>query len=256
MKAIKDFLTEWPLLNAISLLGLVLYISGFLVWNFYLYTLGFIDDSFLQAKFILTGLTFCLTSFFLFCLVYLPGLLFRHIYHQYRQTGFLSEYFSGSFEFYYKALLTGVGITCLLLWMIIYSSVIFPYIPQLLGGGQPRAISFIVEEKSAEILNSFGIVLGEGEKYQTPPTLCIVHENSGLVFVALEDRILALYKSLLTGYVSLPGPKQQNEQKCIFIATEWSKKGLLFSLLLVETNFENLLLAVFDRPYRKGFIAQ
>lgn len=78
-----------------------------------------------------------------------------------------------------------------------------------LGGGNPRALSFIVSEEELIFWGSFGIEKGSGAKFQSE-NLCVVYENEDWIIFALEDRILQLKKDFIKGFGSIPSPEKKD----------------------------------------------
>src|SRR3989338_10502734 len=70
-------------LQYLSVIGLVLFICGFWIWNIYLSALGFSEDEIVKTRFILTGFIFALItgvgSFLLFQVAYSISWVLRKI---------------------------------------------------------------------------------------------------------------------------------------------------------------------------------
>lgn len=252
---------HYSIVLAIPVLFLV---TGFLVWNIYLYNFGFVEDSLIRGKFILAGIVFYVitTLFFAFLMVIgfsfalIVKLVFNLISGLFGQElknkilNFLRELFD--FETFGN--ITGA---CVLffIWLIIYTVYIFPMIPGVFGGGQPRSVSLVATADTLSILTSLGIQRGEGATYQTA-NLCIVHENEQGIYVLLGDRVIMLKNSLFEGFSALPGIKSVYEQNCILIAREWSIQGFVFSRLLIQTELQNIWRALKNEPQQYFSVVQ
>lgn len=213
------------------LLGLPIFglIVGFFIWNIYLSSLGFFEDELLRAKFILSGFLFFFVTLFLWLLL---RIVFKILFCFKKEKIKIPQF-----------LFPLLGI----LWLMFYTIFLFPVLPNFIGGGQPRSLSLIAEEDNLKILNSLEIKLAGGATYQTE-NLCITHENSRTIYILRENRILALDKSLIQGFGSLPGIKSINEQMCIEYAQSWSRQGLIFSFILFRTSFTNLFRSILGKP--------
>jgi len=239
LKQIKKFIETYsPRAYSIILAAPVgVLILGFIIWNIYLYSFGSIEDEILRAKFILSGFTFCVISYFLWriakFIVNIFSILLNKVikYKEKEKTG------ERGFRLIHALIA--------LIWIFFYTLFIFPVIPVIFGGGQPRSLSLIATAESMSVLNSLEIQKGIGADYQTE-NLCIVHENSHAVYILREDRILSLDRSLFQGLGSLPGIKSFHEQQCIEYAYAWSVQGTFFSIILVFINIVNKTKEVFS----------
>jgi len=247
-------------------------IFGFTIWNIYLFTFGFIEDEILRAKFILSGFFFLLASFIVFSYLNLIWSLIKWIikllFHLFifiiifslnklvwtekaqfilqKIRGLAGRFLYPGFKNLWDVIKPTLVIGFIILWIIFYTLFVFPIMPAVTGGGQPRALS-IITKSNADVVDSFGINLGDGADYQTV-NVCVVHENSHYIYVLRNDRILAFDKSLIDGFVSLPGQKSVYEQSCIQQAYSWSKTGFWFSWILFKTSFGNLLREALGLP--------
>ncbi len=190
------------------------FVIGFIIWNIYLYSLGFVEDDLLRARFIFTGFFFLAWSA---VIAIIParryGGFTKLIVH------IISHKISWAIY--------------LLLWLIFYSLIIFPMWPLGWGGGQPRALSIIGDKEYLDRLNTFGIVMAEGAEFQTA-NICVAYESSEMVVVLLENRVLRLNQSDIGGLAALPGAKETYmEPRCINLAHSWALTGFISSILLL-----------------------
>ncbi|MBX9724651.1 MAG: hypothetical protein K2X81_24820 [Candidatus Obscuribacterales bacterium] len=131
-----------------------------------------------------------------------------------------------------------VGTLLIFVWGVFYIQNLFPVVPAVLGGGQPRAVALLVSKETLQILATFGISAGEGATYQTQ-SLCTLSESNDGVIVIAADRVLLIKSSLYSGLISLPGPNAINEQPCIQYLKSWVSQGLYGEILLLEVSISN-----------------
>lgn len=188
------------------------FICGFLIWNVYLYALGFKEDDILQIRFIVTGICFIFLSTPLVALLYYINkkIIIRNAFWK-----FLYEY---------------MCIILAIIYFIIYILIIFAKIPIALGGGRPRALSIITDSNNLDFLSKFSIPLGEGSKTQTA-NICVAYENEKSVVVLLGNRVLQLKKDDFKGFASLPGISVGLARKCSENANNWIHKAFLFEFM-------------------------
>ena len=252
---------------ALPVFGLIF---GFFIWNIYLFNFGFLEDELLKAKFILSGAIFLIVTFsavvFLILIYTLCKISYKFLNwsrEKLKNTKgvdkillFLSKIPTWHFvekakvlmgQFLKKEILYLAYILFFLLWLVFYTIYLFPIEPALIGGGQPRSISLLTTSQNMQVLNSLGIVKGEGADYQTE-NLCLVHENSHSIYILRNDRVLMLDRSLIHGLGSLPGKKSIYEQDCIRLALSWSFQGYQVSKLLFVTSAKNLVRQLFGLP--------
>lgn len=269
IKLIEDYSPrKYSIVLALPVFGLIF---GFFIWNIYLFNFGFLEEELLRAKFILSGAIFLIVTsiivvFFILiydAIIFLCKLSWKFLNWSREKLKnakrvdkillFLSKvpisYFCekakilmGQFlkrEIFYLAY-----VLLFLFWLVFYTIYLFPIVPALVGGGQPRSISLLATSPNMQVLNSLGIVKGEGADYQTE-NLCVVHENSHSVYILRNDRVLMLDRSLIHGFGSLPGKKSIYEQDCIQYARSWSLQGYQVSKLLFITSITNLVRQLF-----------
>jgi hypothetical protein len=233
--------------SIILIIPITLYIFGFLIWNTYLYSFGFSETEILKAQFITTGFAFFLFSFLLWLVIrvfIIFWLVLKRIIRLFLKS---IDKFKITLPYDIKIFLS---LCIVLFWMLFYVGYIFPILPQILGGGQPRSVSLISESKM-QVLNSLGIELGAGATHQTE-NLCIIHENERGIYVIREDRILMIERSLFQGFGSLGGERSVHEQHCIQYAIYGCRKGIYFSLMLLpKIQIKNLFAPIFgyDKEY-------
>ncbi len=112
----------------------------------------------------------------------------------------------------------------LIILIFLFSLLLFPAIPRILGGGRPVGMSIFPNKYnlSMEDLSKIGIPSGEGSDIQTA-NLCIAYENARVVVVLRSDRVIQLSKSQLNGLGVLPGDKdiEKLEKNCGKLARVW-----------------------------------
>lgn len=235
LKTLNNILEEYSPENYSVLLALpiLLLVIGFLIWNFYLYSFGFIEDEILRTKFIPTGLCFVVTSlFFWFILNLIKKTVFNFLEKEKIECSIFSCCYSARLF---------LNILIITIWFSFYLFYVFPILPSVLGGGQPRALSLLVVDKeSLSALNSLNIHLATGAINQTE-NLCIVHENSQGIYVIRKDRILMLDRSLFRGFGSLGGIRVEQEQECIRNAVGRFHEGSSLSIILLVSQVSNLV---------------
>lgn len=211
----------------------------------------------MKAKFILSGTIFLIVTFFIiifFNLAYtIITLLFNVLYKIINWLrdklnkkwinnilSFLLKKIIFIGEFLKRFFLYPFYVLLFLFWLGFYVIYIFPVIPSLIGGGQPRSVSLLATLNGMEVLNSLEIKKGKGAYHQTE-NICLVHENSHSIYILRSDRVLVLDKSLTQGFASLPGKKSEYEQDCIELAFLMSMQGYKTSKLLFITSTKNLI---------------
>lgn len=237
----------------ILILPAVALTTGFLVWNIYLYSLGFIENDLIRSRFLITGASFILISYLLYPILKLFLKLFLISFRCLKEK--ITLFFSWIRNLpkeepnQKKAKTPKKKLTtyCFLFffWMLIYSVLIFPRLPLIIGGGQPRAISLIMNEENIKQLVSLQIKLTEGGPYQTE-NVCVAYESTENIIIMRNDRVLSFKKSLIEGFGSLPGKRSEFEQTCVAYATTWSYRGLILGLLLPILSILNFFFNIID----------
>lgn len=221
--------------SIILILPILTLIAGFLIWSIYLYSLGFIINDLLRTRFILTGILFIIVTYVVYSLVkILPSLLKKIIIKIYSR--FIKNNNSKVLFFGFLSLI----------WLSIYSIILFPKIPLVFGGGQPKALALIMNEDGVKFLQSFNFGVPEGAKYQTQ-NICLAYEGVEDLIILRDDRIISLKKSLISGFVSLPVTNAVNEETCISYASDWAWKGFLSSLILLLSTTLQFILALLHK---------
>lgn len=242
---------RYSLLLAVPIIFLIV---GFLIWNFYLFVLGFVEGEILRAKFITTGAFFAIFSFLVFTFFsFLADVIVLFI-------KWFARIYLKKTEWKKRESRPNSGvqtISLFLLWFFIYTFGIFPSLPLVLGGGQPRSVALIANMEDIRTLSSIDIRLPEGSTVQTE-SLCVVHENSDGIYVLRNNRILMIKNSLYDGLVSLPGVvKFSNEQLCKRSIREWITQGMIFTLISLVTDVTNLFRALFAlNPVEVAFMCE
>ncbi|MEK7643221.1 MAG: hypothetical protein AAB372_02130 [Patescibacteria group bacterium] len=205
----------------LSYATLVSYVVGFLIWSIYLYSLRFVEIDVLQTRFILTGFSFLLSLGVLSALLaILIQILQKGLQITIRPRGDLVAYIK-RFQLQY------LFCTIILLFILYaYSVLIFPQIPQLYGGGRPRALSVLAYPDQLEFLKAFGVENGASSATQTA-NYCIAYENNEVMVILLDDRVLQLRKSVTAGIGALPGTALKTVEKelCKPIVAAWLVRG-------------------------------
>lgn len=225
------------IIKIFSILFVLSFSLGFLIWNLYLERLGFSEFTIIQTRFIITGL------FPIACFLSLSGsfaisqFILNKIFDKFcisRKKEFfnIKNFFPSFFEknkIFCISLLFYLGIPVFLILVSLYTYFIFPFIPASFGGGQPRFISLITTEEEIKYLSNFGIIIGIGSKIQTE-NLCLAYEDEKEIIVLLNNRILKLDKNILRGFGSLPSNKQKfYNLYCSKLARQWlSGKAEIF----------------------------
>lgn len=245
--------------SLVLVVPVVFLILGFLIWNAYLYTFGFVEGDVLKAKFILAGFTFSLATLYL--VVFLTQVFYalkkgwkillrftKFICSPVLQIPILRAVINQEhLRYVYQLFLISFFTLLTLFWLWFYSFYLFPIIPTFLGGGQPRSISLLVNKENMSLLTSLQVKTGDGADFQTE-NLCVVHENDNIILILRDDRVLAIDKSRLFGIGSLPGAKAMFEQHCTNLAYEWSQAGGYFTYVLLRTNLSNLIRGITGQP--------
>ena len=115
--------------------------------------------------------------------------------------------------------MTVFGLIFYILAMIVYAHNYFYYIPNYMGGAEPRILSIIASQEEIEHLAEFDIkAVGPT---QTEP-LCVAYENSKSIIIFRDDRIMSINKEDIKGFVSLPNQKnKQFEEACGKYTRDW-----------------------------------
>ena len=150
------------------------YSLGFIILNIYLAIFGIFEFNFLQTRFLSTGLFASLIAAPLFLVVYK---VFSTLAKKYPSIkGFFSI-----FMVYFSAL-----------FIVVYSILIFPTIPQFIGGASPVSASIIGSPDEVNFLKNFDLDLipnAEGLlPVQTAPA-CILYQNDGNILLGVEHDI-------------------------------------------------------------------
>ncbi|QQG42394.1 MAG: hypothetical protein HYW15_02680 [Candidatus Giovannonibacteria bacterium] len=240
-----------------SIISITLLVFGFVIWNVYLYTLGFIEDEIIKARFIITGFFFFFLTIILFSILKVLGKLLSYFFiNIYCHANDFGLFFKKIGERMFKSLWLEFVFLFLIIWIIIYSVYIFPSIPLVIGGGQPRSLSFLVSDKGLGLLKSLEIKMGANAPNQTE-NICIAYEGSNKVIILREGRVLAINRDLIEGFGSLPGFKDVVlEPNCVAYARAWSRQGLSSQLKVFVTAIFNKTTNTLGIPIRVLLIEQ
>ncbi len=202
---IKDIFLKYiePFIKLLAIFFLVAYGIGFVVWNGYLSQYGFFEYSFLQTRFLSTGiLTFIPLSYPILFIIILTRRLKKIVWI--KKNG----------RFFYEILsLLYFGIVTIFFTLSFYYYIfcIFPRIPQFLGGGRPFAKSIIAKQEEIKFLSSLNIIStpnGEGQLPIQTVYLCELYNNEKIMIIgtAVQSnmRVLILEKELFKGFQVAP----------------------------------------------------
>ncbi len=249
MKKLKEYLKT--IFEGASLFFATSFIVGFLIWNFYLQSLGFEINEFIQTKFIFSGSIFLLLLIIIFISIWIfievvkfIWLLIRIIFKKINKILLNFKYYKKLFpsvfniikkkflnnqndnkvvkkEILSPILILLLSIINLLVLSHLYAISLFPIIPGMWGGGAPRAISFVANINFIQYLNTFGVETGLGSQRQTA-NLCVAYEDNSTVVFLLKDRVMEISKENLIGFNSLPGyTKFFLDQNCRGLVQSW-----------------------------------
>lgn len=196
-------------------------ICGFLIWNTFLFRLGFEEYKIIQTKFILSGFCFLLLLSFFFWIVIAFVNTFTKDKKYEKTCRKLASFVTKQCK---NNLFVAVPTFFIFFAVIIvgYTTIIFPKIPSDLGGGYPRFLSIITTENEIAYLSPLGISAGEGSKIQTG-NLCVAYENEEIVIILLKDRIVSLRKDIIKDFGSLSAgyTKMDGADYCGALAKNW-----------------------------------
>lgn len=121
-------------LKYLPLFGLASYFAGYVVVNFSLLrNFGFYDSDFLPEKYLLTGISFLISSLILFILLFIPS----HLLNK---------------QFPNKALLGLAWVTFILAIPLLV--LLYPLFPQQWGGGKERVVTYKLKPDAAGLIPS------------------------------------------------------------------------------------------------------
>lgn len=198
------------------------FIFGFLIWNTYLYGLGFKEDNIIQTRFIFTGISFLIIS--------TPLILFTIFI-----LNLIKKINKTLIRYSLQYFLLILGFT----YYIIFVYAIFTRLPIVLGGGRPRGLSIMAEPNTLSYLEKFGISLADGSTTQTVNT-CITYENDKHVIIILDNRVMQINSDEFKGLISLPGISVGLSRNCSEAARQWIKKTIRFEFLSDEKISEQI----------------
>ncbi|MDD5749771.1 MAG: hypothetical protein PHO91_03225 [Patescibacteria group bacterium] len=185
---------------------LVAYFYGFLAWNSFLSRFGFFEYNILQTRYLSAGILFL--GCFLVVIIFL-----------YRLFSVISKIKNSKlFKTNYKIIFFVVF--SLIFNICIFTPIIFPRIPQYLGGAQPLPISLIGTKEQIDFLRNFNTLNKDNEGNKLPfqtGTLCSIYENNDFVIFATTDennrsRVLKLKPDQFSG-ISIIRPEEMKEAK-------------------------------------------
>ncbi len=170
------------------------YIFGFIAWNVYLSQFGYFESSFLQTRFLSAGITMTIIY-----LAYIGSLI--KIYNLIKNSLYAKNFSA-------DMLGTMLVVVLFVPW---YSYVIFPRIPQFLGGAHPFAKSIIASEDEIRYFSSLNLIptpnSGGTNPIQTE-YLCEIYNNENITIIGKSSmgnfRVLILKKDLFKGFQVVP----------------------------------------------------
>lgn len=232
------------ILKTISLFILLSFAAGFFIWNMYLNQFGFIENSLIQTRFILTGAMFFGVHIFRviplfikqdYLILLVPILTFAVyyiVYYSKLSSRWLLKLRSKKDKFFYGLFSVSIylsAIVVLLYLLKFYALNIFPFIPLYTGGAAPRVVSLLTDEKQIEYFQNFNIPVSSNSGTKKPvqtANLCVGYENDESILLLLPDRILSVQKKYIKGIGSIPTDftDQYNDKVCKAILTSWLYK--------------------------------
>jgi hypothetical protein len=209
IKGITDVVFDYT--KIISAAAVIFFISGFMIWNFYLESFGFSEFNIVQTRFILTGASFCVVFLSLFVvLILLPligiSLLVGKVKHKKIDSAPFKPYVFGVIAILYLGSL------------YLYPKTFFAYVPSYFGGGRPMTLSIIASEEEINFLEPF---LGKSSPVQTQDQ-CLVYQNEGGAIFLLLNRIVEVKTSDIRGIVRVPTRQREGVDRfCSDVAYAW-----------------------------------
>ncbi|MEK7650313.1 MAG: hypothetical protein AAB364_00330 [Patescibacteria group bacterium] len=126
------------------------------------------------------------------------------------------------------------------IWIVFFGGLIFPHIPQHLGGSKPKISSVVASTSTLENLSIMGVTLadaGEGkQRVQTIPMCKIYQNRDSVIFGVVRDtgseiisnRVLILNKVQVEAESVTPDDPQQYTQICRLIREVYGiKEGVV-----------------------------
>ncbi|MFA5133952.1 MAG: hypothetical protein WC459_04085 [Patescibacteria group bacterium] len=159
----------------IGVIIIVPMVIGFFIWNIYLAKLGFWENDLIKTRFIITGILF-------------SGLFLMVLFGIFK---ILPSVKNWILENFHKPFVILLIVIILLVGIDYYVRNWFVYFPLSLGGGEPRAISFLMEtEEQLERLNkaNLGVIKVAGSTLETNK-LCLLYENKDDIIIAVPKLI-------------------------------------------------------------------
>ncbi len=193
LESIKNRYTEFILLT---------YICGFVSWNFYLGHFSFFEFDLLQTRFISAGI-----------LILLPVILLASFLSLFTKIKLIEEV-----PFFMKVIL-------FLVWFSFFNVVLFPFIPQSLGGARPYVVSVVPTHDTTADFPTMGVSLApvpNGIKGIQTVNGCKIYENNNLLILGFiyepvvstttsgtyvktqSNRVLTIYKEHIEAMSILP----------------------------------------------------
>lgn len=189
-------------IKVVSLLSIIFYISGFLIWNLYLANLSLSEFNIIQTKFILSGAVFCIEF------ILLVGILFG-----------VGQLVSKTFKEIDRELIITWLILLFFIALYFYSNFVFMKIPSKFGGGQPQMRSIIGSESEINFLEPF---LGKASPIQTNQ-FCLAYESDEKIIILRDNRVIELKQTDVSGFVTVPSKEQEKltNEYCSALAFAW-----------------------------------
>ncbi len=153
--------------NPIPIFVLIIYILGFLIWNYYLNSFGFFEYNIVQLRYFSAGLLFVFVCLIPFLVFYIFLVRFIH-----KTTPLI--------------ILRLVLVALFLWWSIYFVNHFFPQIPQYWGGIRPLPVSIIGSQEQIIFLSNFNILPAEnGSSSPSVQTkaVCLVYQNDDYVLI-------------------------------------------------------------------------
>ncbi len=202
-KKYKENLESISKIIALSLA--ISYGAGFLLWNWHLSSYGYFEYDLLQTRFIFSGIVAIM--FFAPVVWFIKKIL---------ETKFISK--SKDFTKFI------ICIFILFLTLFLLSRIIFPWIPQHLGGARPFPKSIIGEPDEIEFLSNFNIPSAknaDGKSSVQTNLVCEIYNNRDLIIIGTIGetgstlRILNIRKDKIKGFQSIAIFEEEKYRKIV-----------------------------------------
>lgn len=194
--------------SSLSVLGIISYVIGFVIWNSYLSSFGFFEYNVIQVRFLSAGLLFLLfLSIIVLCYLCIKILKPEH-------------------KLLKLALL--ILFVPLSIIGILKFKIIFERVPQYLGGGKPIPTTLIGTPEQIYYLNNFGIegVENQADKESVQTEfVCLIYQNNDYILISntettplpipgiirIQERVISLSRDSVVGFHSTKNREARDE---------------------------------------------